>query len=188
MPTLAERLRERDDASAVEVEAGVINFTSPDASRVAAAVEAAARADVVVLALGAGLETVDEKEDLYGLGLPGAQDALAAAVAAVGKPTAAVLVMGNQYAIDAWLPDVPAVLDAFVPSSPVSRRVATAARMSTEVEPDTNVAQTEDTSREKVMTFSYDMSMEEKYELTVEVVGPDENQTHEVRVLNRVLR
>lgn len=29
---------------------------------------------------------------------------------------------------------------------------------------DTNVAQTEDTSREKVMTFSYDMSMEAKYE------------------------
>ena len=27
-----------------------------------------------------------------------------------------------------------------------------------------NVAQTEDTSREKVMTFSYDMSLEEKYE------------------------
>jgi len=40
--------------------------------------------------------------------------------------------------------------------------------MSTEApdatEANTNVAQTEDTSREKVMTFSYDMSLEEKYE------------------------
>lgn len=116
VPTLAERLRERDDASAVEVEAGVVNFTSPDASRVAAAVEAAARADVVVLALGAGLETVDEKEDLYDLGLPGAQAALASAVGRLGKPTVAVLVMGNQYAVDEWVADVPAVIDAFVPS------------------------------------------------------------------------
>ena len=32
------------------------------------------------------------------------------------------------------------------------------------VETNTNVAQTEDTSREKVMTFSYDMSLEPTYE------------------------
>merc|ERR1711884_178687 len=30
--------------------------------------------------------------------------------------------------------------------------------------------------------------MEEKYELTVDILGPDEGQCNEVRVLNRVLR
>lgn len=103
-------------AKRVIVEPGVANFTSEDESLVAAAVRAAEEADFVILALGAGLETVDEKEDLWSLGLPGAQTALANAVAAVGKPTAAVLVMGNQYAIDGWAGAVPAILNAFVPS------------------------------------------------------------------------
>lgn len=57
---------------------------------------------------------------------------------------------------------------AFAPSSrPLAR--ASTLRSTTEESVQTgtknaNVAQTEDTSREKVMTFSYDMSMEEKYE------------------------
>lgn len=55
--------------------------------------------------------------------------------------------------------------DAFAPASRsfVGR---TALHMSTEVSEkiNTNVKQTEDTSREKVMTFSYDMSLEPKYE------------------------
>lgn len=55
-------------------------------------------------------------------------------------------------------------VDAFAPlgSSSVVRRSALS--MATKAPSDKNVAQTEDTSREKVMTFSYDMSMEEKYE------------------------
>ena len=32
---------------------------------------------------------------------------------ALGKPTAAVLVMGNQYAVDGWIEGVPAAIDAF---------------------------------------------------------------------------
>lgn len=55
-------------------------------------------------------------------------------------------------------------VNAFVPTSRVVQQLSTR-QMSTTEEPKTdNVAQTEDTSREKVMTFSYDMSMEEKYE------------------------
>lgn len=55
--------------------------------------------------------------------------------------------------------------DAFTSSSrSFARNVAM--QMSTEAPEatNTNVAQTEDTSREKVMTFSYDMSLEPKYE------------------------
>lgn len=54
-----------------------------------------------------------------------------------------------------------ASVEAFVPSSMVQRSPVLS--MSTTAE-NKNVAQTEDTSREKVMTFSYDMSLEEKYE------------------------
>ena len=126
VPTLAEALAASGYAARVLVEAGVVNFTSPDEALIHRAVAAAEAADVVVLALGAGLETVDEKEDLYDLGLPGAQEALAKAVAKVGKPTAAVLVMGNQYAIDAWVDDVPAVVDAFVPSGAAAADVVVA--------------------------------------------------------------
>jgi hypothetical protein len=62
-------------------------------------------------------------------------------------------------------------VDAFVPPAsrlhhPVSLSMSTtdAAPDATTSKDNTNVAQTEDTSREKVMTFSYDMSMEEEYE------------------------
>ena len=74
--------------------------------------------------------------------------------------------------VAALSPSVDAFSPAARPSGLVQR--ASALRMSTtEVETtngeaatadNKNVAQTEDTSREKVMTFSYDMSMEPKYE------------------------
>ena len=57
-----------------------------------------------------------------------------------------------------------ASVDAFAPSSRSFVAQRTSLSMSTAEAPNKNVAQTEDTSREKVMTFSYDMSLEEKYE------------------------
>jgi phytoene dehydrogenase-like protein len=56
-------------------------------------------------------------------------------------------------------------IDAFAPTSRnyfAARNIVLSS--TTEEATDKNVAQTEDTSREKVMTFSYDMSMEAKYE------------------------
>jgi hypothetical protein len=49
-----------------------------------------------------------------------------------------------------------------LPAAPRVARASSAVRM-VAVEP-ANVAQTQDTSRDKVMTFSYDMSLEPKYE------------------------
>ena len=71
-----------------------------------------------------------------------------------------------------------ATATAFAPSSSFSSTTTTSSRFSppqttvvrsTTQEADVdatkkNVEQTEDTSREKVMTFSYDMSLEQKYE------------------------
>lgn len=54
---------------------------------------------------------------------------------------------------------------AFTPSFNASPRTVTSLRSTTEEDVQKkNVKQTEDTSREKVMTFSYDMSTEQKYE------------------------
>ena len=52
---------------------------------------------------------------------------------------------------------------AFVPRA-VSKTTYRQISQSTDTESNTNVAQTVDTSRDKVMTFSYDMSLEPKYE------------------------
>ena len=52
---------------------------------------------------------------------------------------------------------------AFVPRA-VPRSNYQQIYQSTETDINTNVAQTVDTSRDKVMTFSYDMSLEPKYE------------------------
>jgi NAD(P)-binding Rossmann-like domain len=51
---------------------------------------------------------------------------------------------------------------AFAPSKPFSVKPPTSVFSTTEE--NKNVAQTEDTSRDKVMTFSYDMSLEPKYD------------------------
>jgi len=60
-----------------------------------------------------------------------------------------------------------ATASAFVPAprAPLTSRLAsTIEETEAPVNGNTNVAQTEDTSRDKVMTFSYDMSMEPAYE------------------------
>ena len=58
-----------------------------------------------------------------------------------------------------------AVFDAsaFTPASRTFSK-PTVLRSTTEEAKNENVLQTEDTSREKIMTFSYDMSLEPKYE------------------------
>lgn len=58
---------------------------------------------------------------------------------------------------------VASVAEAFVPSS---RSFASSTRLfsTTEEVKNKNVAQTENTSRDEIMTFSYDMSLEPKYE------------------------
>ena len=66
-----------------------------DTSGFPAALAAAAAADVVVLALGIDGSVEGESHDRTSIDLPGAQHALAAAVAAVGKPTALFVLHGG---------------------------------------------------------------------------------------------
>ena len=85
----------------------------------AAAVAAAQAADAVVLALGIDGTIEGEGRDRRSIDLPYIQHQLAAAIAAVGKPTAVVLVHAGALDVSAELrnPGIGAVLDAGYPGT-----------------------------------------------------------------------
>ncbi|MBI4790501.1 MAG: glycoside hydrolase family 3 C-terminal domain-containing protein [Chloroflexi bacterium] len=93
------------------------------------AVQAAQQAEVVVLVVGdkSGLSlncTSGESRDRAELGLPGAQQELVQAIAALGKPTVVVLVNGRPLAIP-WIAEhIPAVVEAWLPGEEGGAAVA----------------------------------------------------------------
>jgi beta-glucosidase len=91
-----------------------------DKSGFAEAVTIAQQADVVILVIGdkSGLSldcTSGESRDRADLGLPGVQQELVEVVAAVGKPTIAVLVNGRPLAIPWMVEHLPAIVEAWLP-------------------------------------------------------------------------
>ena len=74
---------------------GMANLTTNDTSPFAAAVALARASDAVVLVLGIDGTIENEMLDRTSISLPGAQHALAAAIAAVGVPVALVLLHGG---------------------------------------------------------------------------------------------
>jgi hypothetical protein len=85
---------------------------------IAAAAAVAATADVVLLFVGINSEVEDESLDRVGLGLPGDQPALVAAVLERARgPVVAVLINGGAVAVPQFKHSakVPAVLEAFYP-------------------------------------------------------------------------
>lgn len=83
---------------------------APLADGVAAAVLAAHAADVVLLALGEGQHMSGEAGSRVDIGLPAAQQALAEAVAATGKPIVVVLRHGRALALAGAVRDAPAIV------------------------------------------------------------------------------
>ncbi|MGH3352851.1 MAG: beta-glucosidase family protein [Nocardioides sp.] len=103
VPTIAEALRAEVPDTELEVVRGC-GIEGTDSTGIAAAVEAAGRAEVAVVVVGdqAGLfgnGTVGEGNDTDSLDLPGLQRDLVEAVVATGTPTVLVLVTGRPYAI-----------------------------------------------------------------------------------------
>lgn len=145
VPTIAEALRAEVPGAEIEVVRGC-EIEGADTTGIAAAVEAAERAEVAVVVAGdqAGLfgkGTVGEGNDTESLDLPGVQRELIEAVVATGTPTILVLVTGRPYAIG-WALEGPdrsaagaqarpaAVLQAFFPGEeggPAIARVLTGA-------------------------------------------------------------
>ncbi|SKC41295.1 glycoside hydrolase family 3 N-terminal domain-containing protein [Pseudoxanthomonas indica] len=82
---------------------------------IAEAVKLAKQADAVLLFLGEHPDMSAEARNRTSLDLPGAQQALAEAVAKVGKPTAAVLLNGRPLSIGPLRKQVPAILEAWFP-------------------------------------------------------------------------
>ncbi len=91
---------------------------------VAKAVEAAKRAETVVLVLGERADMSGEAASRASLALPGNQQELLQAVVATGKPVALVLLNGRPLEI-AWAAEhVPAILEAWYPGSEGGNAIA----------------------------------------------------------------
>ena len=90
--------------------------TPNDAMTIAAAVEIAKQADVVIMALGESAYWMEtEAESRTRLGFTGAQEQLLEAVVATGKPVILVVVSGRPLELT-WAADhVPAILEAWSP-------------------------------------------------------------------------
>ncbi|MDM8086031.1 glycoside hydrolase family 3 N-terminal domain-containing protein [Cellulomonas cellasea] len=116
-PTLLDALR---GAGVDPLHAPGCAVTGDDTSGFAAAVRAAAAADVCVVAVGDrsglfGRGTSGEGSDATGLRLPGVQEDLVRAVLGAGTPVVLVLVTGRPYAVGALSDDAAAVVQAFFP-------------------------------------------------------------------------
>ncbi|NZA27405.1 beta-glucosidase BglX [Luteimonas sp. SJ-92] len=95
-----------------------------DTSGFAEALEAARRADAVVLFLGESQEMSAEANNRTTLDLPGVQEQLARAVHATGKPVVAVLFGGRPLSVN-WLHEnVPAIMMAWFPGTEAGHALA----------------------------------------------------------------
>lgn len=119
LPTLAAALRAEFAGSAVVTVPGV-SVDGDDTTGVAAAVEAARGADVVVAALGdrAGLfgrGTSGEGCDAESLALPGVQQHLLDALLDTGTPVVVTLLAGRPYALGRAVSEAAAIVQSFFP-------------------------------------------------------------------------
>lgn len=128
LPTLVEALREEFPGAEITRSTGT-SIDGGETDGFAEAVELAASADVVVLALGdrAGLfgrGTSGEGCDAETLDLPGAQGALLEAVLDVGTPTVLTLLAGRPYVLGSAPDRAAGIVQAFFPGEEGTRALA----------------------------------------------------------------
>jgi len=97
-----------EDPSLLEVVSGS-GFEVPTAGGISAALAAARRADVVVLAVGEPQSYIGEAQSRLELTIPQAQQDLAEAVAAIGKPVVVLLRNGRALALTGAVRDAQAI-------------------------------------------------------------------------------
>jgi len=120
---ILDGIRAADGTATVTYARGV-DVSGDDDAGIAAAVQTANSADVVVMVLGEDQHLIGEGHSRSRLGLPGRQLDLAKAIVATGKPVVVVLINGRPLAIP-WLHDhVAAILEAWVPGDEAGPAVA----------------------------------------------------------------
>jgi beta-glucosidase len=99
---------------------------SPEEQQAAldAALETARGADVVIMVLGENADMAGEAASRSSLDLPGRQQELLEAVAALGKPVVLVLLNGRPLSINWAAENIPAILEAWEPGSEGGNAVA----------------------------------------------------------------
>jgi len=112
--SLAAALTQRLGENHVSRFKGVGILDGSDAE-IAAAVEGAQKADVVILALGEAPEMSGEAASRAHLGLPGRQQKLLEAVVGTGKPAVLILFSGRPLTLPWAFEHVPAVIAAWLP-------------------------------------------------------------------------
>ena len=128
IPTILQTIRAAAPQADVRYARGCDNL-DPDPSGFDEAVRVAHDSDVVILVLGdrSGLKpdcTTGETRDSADLRLPGAQNELAQAVFATGKPVVVVLVNGRPLAIPELAVKASAILEAWLPGEEGAASVA----------------------------------------------------------------
>ncbi len=88
------------------------------------AVETARRADVIIMVLGENASMSGEAASRASLDLPGRQEELLKAVAALGKPVVLVLLNGRPLSINWAAENIPAILEAWQPGTEGGHAVA----------------------------------------------------------------
>jgi beta-glucosidase len=115
--------RARENGGSVDYEKGT-EIAGNSESGFGAAVEAARKANVVVLALGESSEMSGEGGSRSNLDLPGNQEKLLEAVAATGRPIV-LLVFSGRPLVLAWAAEhIPAVVEAWFPGTEAGSAIA----------------------------------------------------------------
>ncbi|WP_438028928.1 glycoside hydrolase family 3 N-terminal domain-containing protein [Sorangium sp. So ce233] len=124
--TIVDGIRELAPAGCEVVHAAGCSVVSEDESGIAAAVELARGADVVVLVVGDRIEFIGETKSTATLELMGGQRALADAIARAGVPTVVVLVNSKPLVLPRSVLGAAALFEAFNPGMMGGRAVAEA--------------------------------------------------------------
>jgi beta-glucosidase len=112
------------DATWPESEIIETPLTDKEQADINAAVEEAKKSDIVIVAVGEGVEQVGESLSRTGLNLPGRQLKLVQALQATGKPVVMVMINGQPLTINWENKYVPAILEAWFPGPQSGRVIA----------------------------------------------------------------
>ncbi|WP_461453482.1 glycoside hydrolase family 3 N-terminal domain-containing protein [Mucilaginibacter sp.] len=112
------------DATWPESEIIETPLTDKEQDDINAAVEEAKKSDIVIVAVGEGVDQVGESLSRTGLNLPGRQLKLVQALQATGKPVVMVMINGQPLTINWENKYVPAILEAWFPSPQSGKVIA----------------------------------------------------------------